>query len=159
MAFPRSLKLSNTTHRRSSRRSFFTACYLAALLGASYYALDALLSRRHDSSTLVQPNIQANFDAPVVPTRRRRPRPAPEQMPLSGMKITKMPQHKWRKDGLLGVNLEGRHPIFDLIEKAEEEWERKLNTASKSLDEAVAEYRRRYGRSPPKGFDQWYGLR
>jgi hypothetical protein len=63
--------------------------------------------------------------------------------------------HKWRPDGLLEVNPNGRHPIFDLIERAEKEWESKLAQQSKSLDEAVAEYRRRYGRSPPKGFDRW----
>jgi hypothetical protein len=63
--------------------------------------------------------------------------------------------HKWRQDGLLEVNTKGRHPIFDLIERAEKEWEAKLARQSKSLDEAVAEYRRRYGRSPPRGFDRW----
>jgi hypothetical protein len=65
--------------------------------------------------------------------------------------------HLFRADGLLEVNPNGRHPIYDLIEGAEGEWSKKLKKQSKSLDEAVAEYRRRYRRAPPKGFDGWCG--
>ena len=63
--------------------------------------------------------------------------------------------HLFRADGLLEVNPNGRHPIYDLVERAEAEWDKKLKKQSKSLDEAVAEYRRRYRRAPPKGFDGW----
>lgn len=63
--------------------------------------------------------------------------------------------HKLRSDGLLEVNPFGRHPIYDLIERAEADWENKLKRQSKTLDEAVVEYQRRYGRAPPKGFDEW----
>lgn len=63
--------------------------------------------------------------------------------------------HSFRSDGLLEVNSNGRHPIYDLIERAEAEWENKVKRQSKSLDEAVAEYERRYHRAPPKGFDAW----
>jgi hypothetical protein len=61
--------------------------------------------------------------------------------------------HTWRSDGLLDVNPDGRHPIFDLMECAQREWNEKLARQSKSLDEVVSEYRRRYGRALPKGFD------
>lgn len=64
--------------------------------------------------------------------------------------------HRWRRDGLLEVDAAGRHPMFDLIERAQHDWDDKLARQSKSLDEAVAEYRRRYGRAPPKGFDRWW---
>jgi hypothetical protein len=64
--------------------------------------------------------------------------------------------HSFRSDGLLEVNPNGRHPIYDLIEHAETEWDKKLKRQSKTLDEAVSEYERRYGRAPPKGFDKWY---
>ena len=64
--------------------------------------------------------------------------------------------HTWLDDGLLSVNPEsGVHPILELIERAEKEWKGKLDNASKTLDEAVAEYKRRYGRKPPLGFDDW----
>jgi len=43
-----------------------------------------------------------------------------------------------------------------LIRRGEEEWETKLKRASRTLSEAVIEYKRRYKRSPPKGFDDWY---
>ena len=63
--------------------------------------------------------------------------------------------HSFRSDGLLEVNPNGRHPIYDLIEHAEADWDKKLNRQSKTLAEAVTEYKRRYGRAPPKGFDKW----
>ncbi|GAA98055.1 glycosyltransferase family 90 protein [Mixia osmundae IAM 14324] len=49
-----------------------------------------------------------------------------------------------------------RHPILYLIERAEREWDSLLSRQSKSLSEAVTEYRRRYKRAPPRGFDRWY---
>jgi hypothetical protein len=66
--------------------------------------------------------------------------------------------HVFRSDGLLEVNPNGRHPMYDLIERAEAGWAEKLKMQSKSLDEAVLEYERRYHRAPPKGFDDWCGL-
>lgn len=64
-------------------------------------------------------------------------------------------EHRWDANGLVYVNPNGRHPIYDLIERAKETWEEKLDKSSKTLREAVNEYRRRYGRPPPKGFDRW----
>lgn len=65
-------------------------------------------------------------------------------------------KHKFLiSDGLLQVNMEGAHPIFELISRAEKEWEAKLRGASKTFQEVVQEYRRRYKRAPPKGFDLW----
>lgn len=48
------------------------------------------------------------------------------------------------------------HPIPHLMAAAEDEFRAKLARQSTSLGEAVAEYKRRYGRDPPKGFDKWY---
>jgi len=56
---------------------------------------------------------------------------------------------------LLEVNEQGPHPIYELIAQAEKEWEGKLARASKTLEQAVTEYRKRYNRLPPKGFDLW----
>lgn len=64
-------------------------------------------------------------------------------------------KHRFRPDGLVEVNLEGPHPIYELISRAEQEWEAKHARASQTLDQAVAEYKRRYKRNPPKGFDLW----
>lgn len=64
--------------------------------------------------------------------------------------------HYYGDDGLLVVNPNGRHPILDLMERAEEAWSKKLGRASKTLPEAVAEYKRRYHRPPPIHFDKWY---
>lgn len=48
------------------------------------------------------------------------------------------------------------HPITTLIKRAEHEWNKKVRKQSRTLEAAVKEYRRRYTRNPPKGFDQWW---
>ena len=63
--------------------------------------------------------------------------------------------HMWDANGLLTVNPEAAHPIFELIRRAEARWAEKLRRASTTLEQAVIEYRRRYGREPPLGFDDW----
>ncbi|EAU89266.2 Cap3p [Coprinopsis cinerea okayama7 len=65
-------------------------------------------------------------------------------------------RHFYRKDGLLEVNPDAPHPIFELMEQAEKNWDEKNNKASRTLRDACKEYERRYGRKPPKGFDLWW---
>ncbi|KAI4619285.1 uncharacterized protein J4E87_007535 [Alternaria ethzedia] len=48
------------------------------------------------------------------------------------------------------------HPAAQLIEAAEADFQGTLNRQSKSLADAVREYRRRNGISPPPHFDKWY---
>lgn len=48
------------------------------------------------------------------------------------------------------------HPILTLIQRAEHDWAHKVARQSTTLEAAVSEYRRRYKRNPPKGFDQWF---
>lgn len=49
-----------------------------------------------------------------------------------------------------------QHPIPGLMSNARQEFDAKIARQSKTLSAAVAEYERRYNRSPPKGFDEWY---
>ncbi|EGG11221.1 family 90 glycosyltransferase [Melampsora larici-populina 98AG31] len=48
------------------------------------------------------------------------------------------------------------HPILSLIERSQKEWNEKLQRNSKSLAECITEYKRRYKRSPPYGFEKWW---
>ncbi|BGP43474.1 hypothetical protein JCM10449v2_007509 [Rhodotorula kratochvilovae] len=48
------------------------------------------------------------------------------------------------------------HPIHGLMREAKEQWAEKIARQSTTYDEAVSEYRRRYKREPPPGFDLWY---
>ena len=48
------------------------------------------------------------------------------------------------------------HPIPHLMAEAEDNFKQLLSRQSTTLKKAVAEYKRRYGRNPPKGFDQWW---
>lgn len=70
-----------------------------------------------------------------------------------------------QKDGLIyladkarpGANpdIQVVHPILHLIQNAKKQWEEKVQSQSRTLQEAVATYRRKYERAPPKGFDKW----
>lgn len=48
------------------------------------------------------------------------------------------------------------HPIPHLMDEAESRFRSLLSHQSRSLRAAVKEYKRRYGRNPPKGFDEWW---
>ncbi|CAK1356094.1 unnamed protein product [Cercospora beticola] len=48
------------------------------------------------------------------------------------------------------------HPVKNLIDNASTSWNAKLQRQSKTLQEAVTEYQRRYGIPPPPHFDKWY---
>jgi hypothetical protein len=51
-----------------------------------------------------------------------------------------------------------QHPVVRLVYNAEQAFNKTLEHQSKSLDEAVAEYRRRYKMPPPPHFDEWYAF-
>ncbi|KAF8628840.1 hypothetical protein AX17_005900 [Amanita inopinata Kibby_2008] len=85
----------------------------------------------------------------------------PEKQPQlkihnSSVSFDVLGRHLYHANGLLEVNTEGPHPIYELIERAERDWNEKFERASKTLEEAVNEYQRRYHRRPPKGFDTWW---
>jgi hypothetical protein len=48
------------------------------------------------------------------------------------------------------------HPIYRLISSAQSEFQTVRARQSRSLNDAVAEYRRRYKLPPPPNFDKWY---
>ena len=75
--------------------------------------------------------------------------------PIQGGVRKTLGRHVWRLDGLLEVNPQGRHPIYDLVDKAKKKWNAKVARQSKTLRNAVQEYKRRYQRDPPLGFDRW----
>lgn len=62
---------------------------------------------------------------------------------------------KGGKGGARGLGVQQPHPIHLLIREGREKWERKVAGQSRTLDQAVAEYKRRYNKKPPKGFDKW----
>jgi len=48
------------------------------------------------------------------------------------------------------------HPIPRLMAGAQTKFKTMITGQSKTLAEAVEEYKKRYGRNPPKGFDEWF---
>ncbi|CRG85785.1 Beta-1,2-xylosyltransferase 1 [Talaromyces islandicus] len=59
-------------------------------------------------------------------------------------------------EALLSPTTEDSHPIARLINDANSKFDKKRTGQSKSLKEAVQEYRRRYGMPPPPHFDKWF---
>lgn len=51
-----------------------------------------------------------------------------------------------------------QHPIPVLIKEAEDRFTAMVNRQSKTLAEAVAEYKRRYNMPPPPNFDKWFAF-
>ncbi|GAA95706.1 glycosyltransferase family 90 protein [Mixia osmundae IAM 14324] len=51
---------------------------------------------------------------------------------------------------------QAKHPILDLMRHAHIEWSNKLGRQSRTLKDAVHEYKRRYRCAPPRGFDKWF---
>ncbi|KAJ5024412.1 hypothetical protein PSV08DRAFT_227664 [Bipolaris maydis] len=72
---------------------------------------------------------------------------------------TPLSQHR---TSLPGVNWPGSsdniqyHPVELLIRKAQDDFKHLVDKQSKTLESAETEYRRRYSRSPPPGFAQWF---
>jgi hypothetical protein len=48
------------------------------------------------------------------------------------------------------------HPIPKLMGDAQTKFKKMITGQSRTLIQAVEEYKRRYGRNPPKGFDEWF---
>lgn len=48
------------------------------------------------------------------------------------------------------------HPLHGIIASARAEWDAKVARQSTTLLQAVQEYRRRYQREPPAGFEKWW---
>lgn len=94
-----------------------------------------------------------HITADIVYTNSTLALPVTTTAPPAQRKV--LGRHKYLPNGLLQVNKNGPHPIYELMERAEEDWNNKLRRASKTLEDAVKEYRRRYRRYPPKGFDVW----
>ncbi|KAF8841138.1 hypothetical protein BDN67DRAFT_929060, partial [Paxillus ammoniavirescens] len=105
------------------------------------------------SGVVLRPHVPSlPLDAVVdEPADVLQPQPEPPHT-----EVQPLGEHTYTAGGLLVVNPNGPHPIFELMRNAEIAWEAKLARASKSLEEAVAEYKRRYRRLPPRGFDKWW---
>lgn len=50
------------------------------------------------------------------------------------------------------------HPILALLKEGEEKWDKKLSGQSKTIEEAVEKYTKKWNRNPPKGFDRWWNF-
>lgn len=66
--------------------------------------------------------------------------------------------HTLSATGHLVLGQSAAHPIPQLLALGEERWEDLISSQSHTLGEAVSEYKRRYGRPPPAGFDKWWAF-
>jgi hypothetical protein len=128
----------------------FRLIFLAILFTSAFYAWRDFFFPQLRLARQTKPKTDPQY-ANATGVRLRVERPTVSPSP----RADPSPTHTWRPDGRVIVNHDAPHPIFELIKRAEEEWEGKLKRASETLEEAVAEYKRRYKRPPPKGFDDW----
>lgn len=69
--------------------------------------------------------------------------------------VPKKPWHSNEKPDKIFEPVDN-HPITALMVEADKAWRKYEDTRSKSFKETVRTYRRRYGRHPPPGFQEWY---
>ena len=151
---------SMAVNRRTRRLLVLLPCLCVVVFVASYFHdFSADSARLHPSSTgpigSLGTVVEIATTVTVVRTVTEQVHFKAEATTAPASLPPRLKSHRFRSDGLLEVDPAGRHPIYDLIEMAEKEWEAKHKRQSRSLDEAVEEYERRYKRAPPKGFDEW----
>jgi hypothetical protein len=114
------------------------------------------LSERNTSAARHTDAISSKTQTRQREPLRVRPKLAPRPELPVGVSKRSIPDHP-TKGGLLHVDSESSvHPIYQLIRDGRDEWDKKVARQSKTLKQAVTEYKRRYGRMPPKGFDKWW---
>ncbi|KAK2841603.1 hypothetical protein FQN49_006095 [Arthroderma sp. PD_2] len=98
---------------------------------------------------LLQPNPD---ESPyVLDPGHEQSRPTPQQPPDS-FGDEALPQ----ENGTTSTNDDSLHPIERLIDTSRRRFTATHSRQSKTLQQAVAEYRRRYGLHPPPHFDVWF---
>ncbi|KAF7980094.1 hypothetical protein HWV62_39906 [Athelia sp. TMB] len=148
--------------RRGTHRAFLVPILATALLLIAYYKKALLGDWLSPSSwcTVVSPQRQT-FSVIQEETKTVLSKDTEDYfIPVSKAKHNKPAkptrEHDIRPDGLMEANPDGRHPLFALIEAGHAEWAAKVGRQSRTFKEAVKEYRRRHGRAPPRGFDEWW---
>lgn len=132
--------------RYSRRKLFFAFCVIVLVIRIYDRVLDLIFDPR-----IVNPKdayIPVQFSADV----------SVDQIPTKEQAVdysTNSSRHLYREDGLLETNPDGPHPILELIEQAQKRWDAKHKKASTTLKQACDEYEKRYGRKPPRGFNDW----
>lgn len=137
--------------RRLSRSHFSHPPHQPPLV-ADFTESDGYLSYHDDapSVTVTFPD-GATLNAEIPPSTSADPSSAQDaQVPVPGSDDELLR----KRDGAAG-RPEQLHPITHLIREAEVKWEAMLARQSTTLKAAVLEYRRRYRREPPLGFDAW----
>lgn len=123
-----------TRGRTRSRQSLLLIGLLALAGFSIYYLRSAPVQSTSSSGGLIRP--VSTLESPKKPAQ---PLPGASQTPESSHANT-------------------AHPVWQLVKNAEQSFRQQLDRQSKTLEEAVAEYRRRYGIPPPPNFDKWYAF-
>jgi len=78
-----------------------------------------------------------------------------ERLPSSLFPSSFSSSASWTTSGGIKIH-KSKHPIDVLLQQGQEKFETMRDRQSKTLAQAVKEYKRRYGRLPPKGFEGWW---
>jgi hypothetical protein len=96
---------------------------------------------------------------PQTPSSRPKAPPARGQTPIQATdRVDDKVSESKPQAPLSGAGSSDRHPIDELIETADETFDKLMKKQSKTVEEATKEYRTRRGRHPPPGFDTWFNF-
>ncbi|KAH7172081.1 glycosyl transferase family 90-domain-containing protein [Fusarium sp. MPI-SDFR-AT-0072] len=123
--------------RASQRRQFLSITALTLFCFCAYSLLR--ISPKHTREIRIQTQTQT----PLEPSTTPGSAPQDEYLVQGSAEPRKVP-------------IPGMHPIGYLTRNAQEEFGKIKARQSKTLEEAVQEYRRRYGIPPPPLFDEWF---
>lgn len=95
---------------------------------------------------------QHDVNQPVLPQQEPLAADSPGAQPAADMNKPSSGYNQKPKQ----ATTKGNHPIDRLIDVAEKQFREAMSSESHTLAEAAAAYRKKRGRHPPPGFDQWY---
>ena len=149
-----------------SLKGFFGLLLLFIICSAVYLtqnppldaATKARLAHERAERALQDPLGHHIAAAPAIPAKAAQRHRDADPLRKAQVHLPESQSSSMHENGLFVAKEGERHPILSLIEKGKKDWEQLLAKQSKTLPEAAAEYRRRYRRNPPPGFDTWWSF-
>ncbi|KZS91430.1 hypothetical protein SISNIDRAFT_443154 [Sistotremastrum niveocremeum HHB9708] len=138
-------------------RLFFNSSFLHSFTLDSSFSSDDH-RRKSDSNSEERREEQQVLQCPPPPLLPPSPPnlEAERARALARQKTLATESNQFLPNGLVELNPNAPHPILDLISHSQKQWTQKNARQSTTLSQAVSEYKRRYGRKPPRGFDKWW---
>ncbi|KAE8146427.1 putative capsule-associated protein CAP1 [Aspergillus avenaceus] len=104
---------------------------------------------------LLRDTAPSEYASPKNVSPKPSPLPTPHA-PSPSVALQEPIAHPEQPKGREGLHPKDVHPVAGLIHDAEQDFDQTRTRQSKTLADAMKEYRRRYGMPPPPHFDKWF---